>query len=354
MEKKYDYSDVIFLADLHFGCHTDSEEWMENISNYFNNFFHPFINKKLEICKNPCVFILGDVYENRKSVNLSTNEKCIEIIASLAKKLPVLTLNGNHDLYKRTNASATSLSSLKYIPNVTIFNKPQSITISDKEFLVIPYLGSKDKETKYLRQHSNAHYALMHTDLIGLSFDNGRAISEGVNSSVFNGTIFSGHIHKRQNREKVYYVGSPYHLKRSDINNIKGVYTLNVESGNIEFTENLYSPMYKTIDMATILRISEVDRNNFFENSYVTVTVTEDNKKFISFVERALGDISVKNIRYDLIREEINTNVEDVNLESISYDHIIESMIDTHPVWDDDMKEKLRKSYGKYLTETVE
>jgi DNA repair exonuclease SbcCD nuclease subunit len=74
----------------------------------------------------------------------------------------------------------------------------------------------------------------MHTNLDGFKYDNGREITNGVNISNKNiKRVFSGHIHKRQENKKFIYIGSPYHTKRSDINNIKGAYILDTINNKI-------------------------------------------------------------------------------------------------------------------------
>ena len=88
-------------------------------------------------------------------------------------------------------------------------------------------MGSFNEETKYLLMYKDtADYAFMHTEISKMKMDNGMSITSGVNPDAFNGMIFAGHIHKRQETKKVIYVGSPFQMSRSDIGNQKGIYNI--------------------------------------------------------------------------------------------------------------------------------
>jgi hypothetical protein len=50
--------------------------------------------------------------------------------------------------------------------------------------------------------------------------------------------VYSGHIHYRQDVENFVLVGNPYHMTRSDRDNQKGIFLLDLESGNHHFFEN--------------------------------------------------------------------------------------------------------------------
>ncbi len=43
-----DVDRVIFISDIHLGIRNASFEWIENMTNYFDNFFIPLIKKYKE------------------------------------------------------------------------------------------------------------------------------------------------------------------------------------------------------------------------------------------------------------------------------------------------------------------
>ena len=64
----------IFISDIHFGVRQNSEEWQENQKDYFYNWFIPIITeykKSLSKDDKAIVFVLGDVYDDRKSIDIN-------------------------------------------------------------------------------------------------------------------------------------------------------------------------------------------------------------------------------------------------------------------------------------------
>lgn len=172
---------ALFISDLHFGVRSSSDEWRENIKSYCYDFLIPFI-KKLKTT-NPddsyVLIVLGDVYDDRKAININDNELSIDIFEEIASLINVIIINGNHDLAKKTNKGNSSLRSLSNINNLTVIRKPTLITVKpDKKiinkFIAIPYLGNYAEENATLRTYSGkAKYAFMHTDISKMKYDNG-------------------------------------------------------------------------------------------------------------------------------------------------------------------------------------
>lgn len=271
----------IFLADIHLGVRSSSEEWQENIKSYFYNWFIPYVKELLSIDNNYCLYVLGDVYDDRKSIDINVNELAIDIFEILGELLPVYIINGNHDLSKRTNKGNTSLRSLSNIPGITVIKEPTVLKIKPStkilsNIIAIPYLGSHEEENKLLLEHSGkSNYAFMHTDISQMRLDNGMTIVGAVDSTIFKGNIISGHIHKRQENNNVLYVGCPYQLRRSDIGNVKGVYTIDFKTKQLEFKENLFSPIFHKIKVEDFLNLSVKDRDLFLDNNYNDIIIEE-------------------------------------------------------------------------------
>ena len=115
-------SHIIFISDIHFGKHVNSEEWQDNMRNYFYNFFLPHVKKVKATLKEDEKLVcinLGDTYDDRKAIDINVTNLAIDVVEDIAKEIPMYILNGNHDLAKKTNLGNTSLRTIEYIPNVT-------------------------------------------------------------------------------------------------------------------------------------------------------------------------------------------------------------------------------------------
>lgn len=350
---------AIFIADTHMGVRSSSEEWQDNIKSYFYDWFIPYIKKITKGNSDYFLAVLGDVYDDRKSIDINVNNMAIDIFEDLGQLLPVYIINGNHDLSKKTNKGNTSLRSLTNIPGITVIKNPTLLKIKpDKDVLstviAIPYLGDHVEENKVLREYSGkADFAFMHTDISQMSFDNGMTIVGAVDSEIFKGRIFSGHIHRRQEMKNVIYVGSPYHLRRSDIDNVKGIYTLDFtkDEHNIMFKENNFSPIFHKINVEDFLNMGIEERSAFLNNNYNDIVVDEKalRKYKMSDVYDLANLTSAKRVMIVVNKTKHDMSIdEEKDYKELSIQELINDSIDQLDV-DDETKTRLKDISKVYL-----
>jgi len=283
----------------------------------------------------------------------------IDVCEDIAKEVEFYVLNGNHDLAKKTNEGNTSLRSIEYVPGVTVIKDPAILTFKcqpkNVKMIAIPYLGNCVLENEYLTAYSNkVRYALMHTELTKMRMDNGRIITNGANPEVFKGRIFSGHIHRRQESNNAIYVGSPYHLDNGDTGNVKGLYLLNLETEELKFTENTYSPVYHKILMSEFVELTEFDRRKFLDNNYNTIVIQEEDipmyKKKYDLNNLGAGS-TAKETHHSIIKKvqsiaaEIDNDYKEKTITELLYDSIGQLDID------DDAKKHLCELSDYYYKE---
>lgn len=348
---------VIFISDIHFGWNSSSEEWQENIKDYFINWFIPFVKKTLEQYPDAVIVCLGDVYQDRKSIDIDVNNLVIDIFEDISSFIPVYILNGNHDLSKKTNKGNTSLRSLSNIKNLTLITEPTLIRFTQgtknlAKAAAIPYLGDCSEENKQLVKFAgNADYAFMHTDISGLKFDNGMEIKGAVDSEKFTGKIWSGHIHKRQETKKVIYVGSPYQLSRGEIGNQKGIYVLDVATGEFTFEPNNYSPVFQKVDAEEFMNMFSNDRFNFLSNNYTDIVIKEEDLKNYksSDIYAIINESNAKRAELKVVRTDTKIEVDIEDYKELSIIELIDSMIDSMEDLTDESKARLKEISNKYF-----
>ncbi len=281
-----DIDRVIFISDIHLGVRNASIEWTENIISYFDNFFIPLIRKYKDNNEKIIVIIAGDFFDNRQHIDINVLNIGVSIIMKLSEECEVFDLIGNHDIYKKKDNDISSLILFKYLKNVKLIDEISSITFrNNKKMILIPWVGNHSEETKLISKYKNSDFIIMHTDISGLKFDNGREILDGVNVDVLtNCKIYSGHIHKRQESEKVTYLGSPYQLRRSDIGNEKGIYSLLFTDDSVkqEFLLNTYSPKFLKLRLVDILDLPMSTIKKIAENNYVDIIMKKSHKDDIN------------------------------------------------------------------------
>jgi len=192
----------------------------------------------------------------------------------LSEILPIHFITGNHDIYKKYDTDVNSIVAFKYIPNVTIYEKPILVTNGKSKILVLPWIGDQELEENYVKDN-DLDYVFAHTNIAGFKYDNNRHIHKGARFTDIKGIkkLFSGHIHKRQEFQQFIYIGSPYHTKRSDISNQKGVYVFNPDKNKHVFTPNTFSPTFQRIPLETILELTLKEASKIFHNNYSDIIV---------------------------------------------------------------------------------
>lgn len=351
-------SHIVFISDVHFGWNSSSEEWQNNQHEYFTRLFIPFVQKFKSSYKDACLVCLGDVYHDRKSIDIDVNELCIDTFETLAGILPCYVINGNHDLSKKTNRGNSSLRSLSNINGLTVIKEPMLIRFQTGAVAAaIPYLGDCNEENKWLVEFSGkAQYAFMHTEISKMKLDNGMTIVGGVDSEKFSGRVIAGHIHKRQETEKVLYVGSPYHLERGDIGNQKGIYTLDLTTNELKFSENTISPEFMKIDIAEFVSMTADERHRRLGNNYVDVCVREEDEPNykIADVYAMMAECGGKRVQLSEIKSKIRVDDENqVRGEDKSVEELIYQAIDALDC-DDETKGELKKMSEQYVRDAVE
>ena len=356
---KINSGNVILISDIHFGVSSSSEEWQENINDYFQNWFIPYVKSELKKTPDAVICCLGDVYHDRKSIDIDVNNLCIDIFEQLAQIIPVYIINGNHDLSKKTNKGNSSLRSLGNIDNVTVIKEPTMLQFVEgrkniAKVAAIPYLGDCNDENKELvKFDKRADYAFMHTDISKMKFDNGMTIVGAVDAEKFAGKVISGHIHKRQETDKVVYVGSPYQMSRGDIDNQKGIYKLILSTGEMVFTPNDYSPIFQKIDITKFLNFTDKERMDALKNNYTDIVIDEVNidKYKMGDVYEILNSCQAKRAQIQVIKSKTNIQVDENSEEhtELSMEELINSAIDQLTDVDDEFKGKLKVMSAEYL-----
>ena len=334
---KEPFDQVIFISDIHFG--KGNIEKLQIMKDYFDNFFIPFV-KQQKKSHNPCIVIAGDYFDNRQNIDINVLNVAIDVMKDMANECQVYVVIGNHDIYKKCETDITSLKPFDDVDGVMLIYDKYELTLKDdKKLLLVSWIGDFKKENKIIAENKdNYDIIVFHTELSGMTYDNNRPIINGLNLDIVeDDKIVSGHIHKRQESKKGIYLGSPYHLDRSDIGNRKGIYTFTVDDGKLirTFYENTYSPEY------VLKRFSEIGRNpedwkDIVSNNFVYIVFTSkeleivNTEKFINELrqyrprnielieERTKVDLNAQQVVMNEEGEVINLNVKpDATVEEI-------------------------------------
>lgn len=276
--KKINADRAWIISDTHFGVRNSSEDWITIQNDYFFKWFIPLVRKNYK--SGDVLLHLGDVFDSRQSINLKVLNLSIKVFEELSKifKDGIYIICGNHDNFSKSNNDISSLVSLKWIPNINIFNEPESLLAGDKSMFLMPWRKDHDSEREVLAGAKEHDYMFCHSDIKGLMFNKFVRIDDGLSYDDLNkfGKVYSGHIHYAQKFGKITMAGSPYQITRSDTDNIKEIILLDIKTGNEEHFKNEFSPKFIRITFNQVLNSTTSELNLIFNNNFIDILVDPD------------------------------------------------------------------------------
>lgn len=355
-----DLKRAFLVSDTHFGVRNNSVEWLQIQKDYFNNFFIPLLEKEGK----PGDFVLhcGDVFDSRNSLNLLVMNEAIHLFEKMAKIMPVVIILGNHDIWKKSSNDINSLKTMKWIPNIFIFEEPEVIKVKNNSLLLMPWRNGPEEEQKCIDSY-NADYLFCHTDVVGLKFNKNTEVEHGLEFDSMNKfkMVYSGHIHYAQSKNNFRMLGCPYPMTRSDIGNQKSVWLVDFENDTETRFDNDYSPKFIRIGFERLLELSIEEANAMFKNNFVDILV--DPKWSLTFPFGTFSDEMTTYKRLDFIPRLTSGDGSEDDLEEGGDIERVDILAISKKVIDktghsDNIKEKLfsfiKKLYDKALKEQRE
>lgn len=273
---------ITLVGDLHLGIKNNSIEWLSIQKEFLLDFLINKVDEDFDEDRD-ILFLEGDIFHSRESINVRVQNEAFEIFAKLSKKFKrgVYIIIGNHDVYYKDKNEVHSLKSLSHLAeNIHVFEKPEIITINgNHSFLMLPWVENTGTLNQIILDHKDlCDYIVCHADIKGLRFNKWTKVEHGIEVDTLASykRVYAGHIHHRQEFKNVLYTGTPYQMDRGDRDNTKGVYQLDVSSSKLTetFIENTVSPVYKKFDIYELLEKPADEVVELFNNAFVDVMIS--------------------------------------------------------------------------------
>lgn len=243
------------FTDIHFGNKNNSRQHNMDCE----DFLYWFIAEAKERGCETCIF-LGDWHHHRASVNVSTLNYSVSNFKRLSEAFEdVYLLVGNHDLFYREKREINSFEFANVYDNLHIINDD---IIQTGDVALVPWLvGNEWKKMKTLKsKYVFGHFELPHfmMNAIVEMPDHGELKADDFKAADY---VFSGHFHKRQTRDKVHYLGSPFAHNYADAwDDDRGAMFL--EWGGEPVYVNYDGPRYVRLNLSDLIDKPEDYLNN--------------------------------------------------------------------------------------------
>lgn len=195
------FKKAAIFTDIHFGLKSNSQLHNEDCLNFIK---WATSKAKQEGCET-CLF-LGDWHNNRASLNIVTLNYSLRALEHLNNNFErVYFIPGNHDLYYRDKRDVQSVEWARHLPNVEICND----WFNSGNVVIAPWLCGDDHKriAKLKGQYMFGHFELPHFYMNAMVQmpDHGEIKNEHFGNFE---QVFTGHFHKRQQRQNITYIGN--------------------------------------------------------------------------------------------------------------------------------------------------
>jgi predicted phosphodiesterase len=319
---------VAVITDTHWSARKASRYLHDYFELFYKNVFFPTLEKE----GITTVIHMGDAFDNRKSIDFWGLDWTRRVVLDPLSKYEVHMIVGNHDIFLRnsTEINAPELL-LKDYPNIKTYSTPQTTKIGGIDIMMVPWICSEnyDETLKQIKK-SKAKIAMGHLELQGFRVNRNLVMEEhGMDAKIFDKftKVFSGHYHTRSDNGKIFYLGNPYEMFWSDVNDVRGFHIFDTQTLEHSPINNPYKLFYNIYYEDTPYQLFDATE---YQNKIVKVIVRKKSKPkdFEKFIDK-LYSVGIQELKiienFDIQENEEFEISEDENTLTILNRYIEES-----------------------------
>jgi len=321
---------VAIITDQHFGARKSSRVFHDFFNKFYKNVFFPTLKKR----GIDTVLDLGDTYDNRRALDLwAANWSKAEYFDKLRKMgVTVHALVGNHTAYfKDTNDVNTLTGIVGEYDNISIYDRATEVVIGGLPILFLPWINQQNKEESYAAiENSKSKVAMGHLELNGFEAHRGYIMDHGDSTAPYKkfDKVFSGHYHRKSQRNNIWYLGNPYQIYWNDYRDPRGFHIFDTETLELEFIKNPYEIYQKIYYHEEQIKPS-MFKYHEYANTFIKIIVEKktNTDKFENFISQlyAAGVHEIKVIEDPSFEQDLN---EEIDIEREDTLTILERYVD--------------------------
>jgi len=235
------------------------------------------------------VIHMGDAFDSRKSIDYQDLEWSKRVVFDPLKKYDVHMIIGNHDTYyKNRNEVNSPELLLQTYPNIKTYSKPTEVNVGGLDILFLPWINQGNEELSLnIIKKTTCRCAMGHLELQGFRVNRQIIMEHGLESKLFEKfeRVYSGHYHTRSNDGKVFYLGNPYEMYWTDVNDARGFHIFDTETLTHTPINNPYKLFYNIYYEDTNYKLFNATE---YESKIVKVIVRKKSnpKDFEKFIDK--------------------------------------------------------------------
>ena len=286
---------VAIITDTHYGARKGSKHLHDYFELFYNNVFFP----ALEEHGVEAVIHMGDAFDSRKSIDYQSLEWAKRVVFNPLKKYDVHMIIGNHDTYyKNTNEVNSPELLLQTYPNIKTYSQPTEVNVGGLDILFLPWINQGNEELSLNTiKKTSCRCAMGHLELQGFRVNRQIIMEHGLDSKLFEkfDHVFSGHYHTRSSDGRISYLGNPYEMYWTDVNDTRGFHIFDTETLTLTPVNNPYKLFYNIYYEDTNYKLFNATE---YENKIVKVIVRKKTnpKDFERFIDK-LHTVGIQDLK---------------------------------------------------------
>jgi len=360
---------VFMITDTHFGIYLNNlDKWLNMMESTFYNWVIPYLKENSK--PGDVLIHLGDLFDNRTSIPIIVLNKVEKILNDLSDVLPLHIMVGNHDLWNKGSNDVNSVRLYGYLnKNITVHQDTTKLNIGGKDLILMPWVEKRLDMIKEIGKNPG-DYLFCHSDLNGCRMHLNSVAhrnADKIDVESFKGyqRVFSGHIHIRQVNSNFEFIGSLYQMDRNDTGDQKGITILDLETGEVSFEANTYSPIFRKFRVITEEDIDKLDELSDTKD-YIDIAISNNllinNRKLRRKLEMMLEKGNFSSVEYiddivqkgedgeDVISEAVEIDEESLDISiKLEYESYIKEYILKQKYENDDFKNGVLNEYDEII-----
>ena len=286
---------VAIITDTHYGARKGSKYLHDYFEIFYENVFFP----ALEEHGVEAVIHMGDAFDSRKSIDYQSLEWSKRVVFDPLKKYDVHMIIGNHDTYyKNTNEVNSPELLLQTYSNIKTYSQPTEVNVGGLDILFLPWINQGNEELSLNTiKKTSCRCALGHLELQGFRVNRQIIMEHGLDSKLFEkfDHVFSGHYHTRSSDGRISYLGNPYEMYWTDVNDTRGFHIFDTETLTLTPVNNPYKLFYNIYYEDTNYKLFNATE---YENKIVKVIVRKKTnpKDFERFIDK-LHTVGIQDLK---------------------------------------------------------
>ena len=305
------FKKVACFTDIHFGLKSGSRVHNQDCE----DFLVWFCEEAKKAGAETCIF-LGDWHHNRNTTDVSTMNYTVSNLERLNNNFEkVYLIMGNHDEYYKDKREIHSLEFARLFPNIEVVNH----TFTKGNVTIMPWLIAEEWkkipeiQSKYMFGHLELPSFYMNA-MVQMP-DHGQVQSSHFINQEY---VFTGHFHKRQNAQNIWYIGNAFPHNYADAgDDDRGMMILEWD-GKPEFKAWPGQPVYRTYKLSQIIdKPDELLREKMHCRVTIDLPISFEEANFIK--ETFMPQYNLRELM--LIPEKVEVDAQsapiDINFESV-------------------------------------